>query len=204
MSLGDSDASHLQRAYSAGLTGDGNQGGPPRGNAPQEFAIQNEDFPALPGTQPSAPSQPLLKHPLGSMGRILGQPGGEDGNRGVGSTTPILGTLRGATEDGKGQGQGKNAEQYGLLGLLNVIRMSDPDLNTLALGSDLTTLGLNLNASESLYTTFASPWAEGPATREPKFFLPSCYNMQKQGRSSSPSGEGFTSPFVWRFSWLVD
>ncbi len=43
--------------------------------------------------------------------------------------------------------------------------MTDPDLNTLALGSDLTTLGLNLNAAESLYTTFASPWAEGAYVR---------------------------------------
>lgn len=57
---------------------------------------------------------------------------------------------------------------------------ADPDLNTLALGSDLTTLGLNLNASEALYTTFASPWVEGPTTRDPKFFLPQCYNLQKQ------------------------
>jgi hypothetical protein len=57
---------------------------------------------------------------------------------------------------------------------------ADPDLNTLALGSDLTTLGLNLNASEALYTTFASPWVEGPTSRDPKFFLPQCYNLQKQ------------------------
>lgn len=76
--------------------------------------------------------------------------------------------------------QQKSADLYGLRGLLNVIRMTDPDLNTLALGSDLTTLGLNLNSTECLYTTFASPWAEGPTTRDPKFFLPQCYNIQKQ------------------------
>lgn len=39
-------------------------------------------------------------------------------------------------------------EQFGLLGLLHVIRMTDADLNTLALGLDLTTLGLNLNSPE--------------------------------------------------------
>ena len=39
-------------------------------------------------------------------------------------------------------------EKYGLLGLLGVIRMTDEDLSTLALGSDLTTLGLNLNSPE--------------------------------------------------------
>ena len=39
-------------------------------------------------------------------------------------------------------------DRYGLLALLNVIRMTDPDLTTLAIGSDLTTLGLNLNSQE--------------------------------------------------------
>ena len=34
------------------------------------------------------------------------------------------------------------------MGLLGVIRMTDQDLNTLALGCDLTTLGLNLNSVE--------------------------------------------------------
>mmetsp|Transcript_18667 Transcript_18667/g.61059 ORF Transcript_18667/g.61059 Transcript_18667/m.61059 type:complete len:101 (+) Transcript_18667:1516-1818(+) len=56
--------------------------------------------------------------------------------------------------------------------------MTNADLNTLALGSDLTTLGLNLNSSECLYSTFASPWAEAPTTREPQFSLPMCYYMQ--------------------------
>ncbi|CAN0321636.1 unnamed protein product, partial [Hapterophycus canaliculatus] len=40
------------------------------------------------------------------------------------------------------------AKKYGLLGLLGVIRMTDPDLNTLALGSDLTTVGLNLDSAD--------------------------------------------------------
>lgn len=75
-------------------------------------------------------------------------------------------------------GNGDDARQYGLLGLLSVVRMTDPDLNTLALGSDLTTLGLNLNSAKSLYATFASPWAEQPSAQtEPQFTLPSCYVM---------------------------
>jgi CCR4-NOT transcription complex subunit 2 len=41
-----------------------------------------------------------------------------------------------------------DADRFGLLGLLSVIRMTDPDVNILALGTDLTTLGLNLNSSE--------------------------------------------------------
>lgn len=46
---------------------------------------------------------------------------------------------------------------YGLSGLLDVIRMTDKDLNTLALGSDLTTFGLNLNSSDCLYSSFRYP-----------------------------------------------
>jgi hypothetical protein len=79
------------------------------------------------------------------------------------------------------QESGDGAEKqtkFGLLGLLDVIRMTNADLNTLALGSDLTTLGLNLNSAECLYSTFASPWAEAPTMREPQFSLPMCYYMQ--------------------------
>jgi CCR4-NOT transcription complex subunit 2 len=67
------------------------------------------------------------------------------------------------------------SDRFGLLGLLSVIRMSDLDLTTLALGTDLTTLGLNLNSRENLYKTFASPWADGPVRGEPEFTLPACY-----------------------------
>ncbi|XP_073317386.1 probable NOT transcription complex subunit VIP2 [Primulina huaijiensis] len=64
---------------------------------------------------------------------------------------------------------------YGLHGLLNVIRMSDPDLTSLALGIDLTTLGLNLNSTENLYKTFASPWSDEPVKGDPEFIVPQCY-----------------------------
>lgn len=83
-----------------------------------------------------------------------------------------------ARESVKGFQQGGLAtpqDRFGLLGLLSVIRMSDPDLTTLALGTDLTTLGLNLNSRENLYKTFASPWADGPIRGEPEFTLPACY-----------------------------
>lgn len=38
-----------------------------------------------------------------------------------------------------------------------------------ALGTDLTTLGLNLNSPDNLHKTFASPWADGPLKAEPDF-----------------------------------
>jgi CCR4-NOT transcription complex subunit 2 len=66
-------------------------------------------------------------------------------------------------------------DRFGLLGLLSVIRMTDPDVTTLALGTDLTTLGLNLNSPEALWKTFASPWADGAGKPEPDFRTPSCY-----------------------------
>ncbi|XP_059429997.1 probable NOT transcription complex subunit VIP2 isoform X2 [Corylus avellana] len=66
-------------------------------------------------------------------------------------------------------------DPFGLLGLLSVIRMSDPDLTSLALGIDLTTLGLNLNSTENLHKTFGSPWSDEPAKGDPEFTVPQCY-----------------------------
>ena len=48
--------------------------------------------------------------------------------------------------------------RYGLLGLLSLIHNPEPD--NLAIGIDLTTLGLNLNAPSTLYNTFTSPFAD--------------------------------------------
>ncbi|CAG8528838.1 11472_t:CDS:2 [Ambispora gerdemannii] len=90
-----------------------------------------------------------------------------------------------------------SGDSYGLMGLLSVIRMTDPDLSMLALGSDLATLGLNLNSPDSaLYTTFTSPWADNNQIAgliEPDYQLPSCYNVQPpppaQSKISSFSDE---------------
>ncbi len=67
------------------------------------------------------------------------------------------------------------ADRYTLLGLLSVIRMTDHDLTMLALGTDLTSLGLNLNSPDSLYKTFVSPLAEVPVRPEPDWTVPQCY-----------------------------
>ncbi|KAG2206473.1 hypothetical protein INT46_001774 [Mucor plumbeus] len=78
---------------------------------------------------------------------------------------------------------GKPTDPYGLLGLLGVIRMTDPDRSMLALGSDLTTLGLDLNTADSIYSTFISPWSDTQTLPglnvEPGYYLPACYrNVQ--------------------------
>lgn len=78
------------------------------------------------------------------------------------------------------------SDPFGLLGLLSVIRMSDPDLTPLALGIDLTTLGLNLNSTENLYKTFGSPWSDEPAKGDPEFTVPQCY-YTKEAPPLSPA-----------------
>jgi hypothetical protein len=67
--------------------------------------------------------------------------------------------------------------KFGLLGLMDVIRMTDKDLNVLALGSDLAGFGLNLNSSECLYSSFTSPFSEQASASEPLFVVPPCYIM---------------------------
>ncbi len=71
-------------------------------------------------------------------------------------------------------------QKYGLRGLLEVIHMTDPDLNILALGTNLAILDLNLDSSDPLYTTFGSPWADHPAPCKPKCSLPREYCTLQQ------------------------
>ncbi|KAJ3669124.1 hypothetical protein LUZ60_011074 [Juncus effusus] len=71
------------------------------------------------------------------------------------------------------------SDPYCLLGLLPLIRGNEPDLATLALGIDLTSLGLNLNSPENLYKTFGSPWSAEPAKGEPEFHIPTCYTTEQ-------------------------
>lgn len=47
----------------------------------------------------------------------------------------------------------------------------------MALGSDLTTYGLNLNSSECLYSSFASPFSDHSLSSEPQYNTPNCYLM---------------------------
>ena len=69
-----------------------------------------------------------------------------------------------------------------------MIRMTNPDLNTLALGTDLTTLGLNLSSQMNLYESFASPFLDVPVRRgDPEFHLPLCYYVQMQPVTSKMS-----------------
>eukprot|EP01026_Neomeris_dumetosa_P038180 TRINITY_DN3107_c0_g1_i2.p1 TRINITY_DN3107_c0_g1~~TRINITY_DN3107_c0_g1_i2.p1 ORF type:complete len:528 (-),score=49.53 TRINITY_DN3107_c0_g1_i2:1052-2635(-) len=74
----------------------------------------------------------------------------------------------------------ESPDRFGLMGLLHVIRMVDQDLTTLALGSNLTDLGLNLNSQDKLYKSFASPWSDAPLSQKPNFKVPSCFYFKPQ------------------------
>lgn len=78
-------------------------------------------------------------------------------------------------QDLKSQSPESAIDEFGLRGLLKVVRMNSPDLISLAFGLDLTTLGLNLSATDDLHKRFASPWAEEPHKGEPQYSIPECY-----------------------------
>ncbi|KAI0793031.1 hypothetical protein BC629DRAFT_1250434, partial [Irpex lacteus] len=71
------------------------------------------------------------------------------------------------------------ADRWGLLGLLAMIKSADLDTNLLSVGTDLGTMGLDMQTPASLYSTFITPWADSSAahTVEPDFHLPACYQV---------------------------
>lgn len=186
-----------------------------------DFAIQNEDFPALsaatrsraanssaagttnrtvgsgsaPGSSGNLPTQ---NRPVGSAASSSimstlpsgsanpsNQTSSRPGSANTGSNSSSATTSPSSNPNNAGPKTQLTCDRYGLTGLLSVIRMTDPDLNTLALGTDLTTLGLNLNSSEVLYATFGSPCADVPTRLEPDYVLPYCYYMQPPALKTS-------------------
>lgn len=116
----------------------------------------------------------LLGGGSGSVGNNLGNQSNSNNNAGIpqqrpSSSAPSSGGAPGGVSAPGPTGGSALSGDYGLLGLLKIIRLSDADRNALAVGSDLTSLGLNLNSSENLYSTFASPWTEKSASREPQY-----------------------------------
>lgn len=227
------------------------------GQQNQEFSIQNEDFPALPGYRGLNSEFPgsvhnkeqlhdgmasMMKPQQLSIGRSAGvgfknsysshqqqhssstdaselsfQPSSYQDllfhgheNRSTGIPMPGSGSSNLATVSGMGpyeqsmqqyqqlqkhpqfrmvggpirehdmQTSKATTDRYGIYGLLNVIRMTNPALTSLALGIDLTTLGLNLNSSENLHKKFSSPWSNEPAKGDPEYSVPECYISQQQ------------------------
>jgi len=108
-----------------------------------------------------------------------GQAGGQPQIRGIIPQGGNIGQLEQSLEQTHAHSDpGVSKEvQYGLGGLIEVIKMSDKDLSALALGVDLLTLGLNLNSQDCLYSLFSSPFTDQPSNMETQYATPQCYLM---------------------------
>lgn len=161
-----------------------------------EFTMSSEDFPALPGSQ--VPPTGKIFSPFSDD--AFSNAGDKKSGSG-GAETPTELAFRGADKslqqkrgiqtspDGKVTNipGGMVTDQFGMVGLLTFIRAAETDHNlvSLALGSDLTTLGLNLNSPENLYPNFAGPWAETPCRpQDIDYHVPQEYltNQQIRGK----------------------
>ncbi|EJD76047.1 CCR4-NOT transcription complex subunit 2 [Loa loa] len=148
----------LQRAPYANLmrTSDGNS--LPTQNV--EFRIQNEDFPALPGANHLENRQTHVRTANNADALASETKYSERSNT---ETKTGIQTFPDGTV--KNIPVGMLSDQFGMAGLLTFLRAieSDPAIVALALGHDLTTLGLNLNSTErNIYATFGGPWADYP------------------------------------------
>ena len=85
--------------------------------------------------------------PIGS-----GQPQSQSSNSA--SNTELLSDLK---PNGNMRGTMTDEEKYGLPGLLDAIKNENNENFNLAIGHDLTTLGLDLNSSESVFLHSSSP-----------------------------------------------
>ncbi|XP_055708838.1 regulator of gene activity isoform X2 [Phlebotomus papatasi] len=181
-----------------------------------EFQMSSEDFPALPGTQvaggavgggPGGVGAPGGGDGSGEKGLIRdgGQMvGGQRGAAGMGMELQSDSLVGGVTEKAMKRGvqtspDGKVTNipasmvnnQFGMVGLLTFIRAaeSDPNLVSLAMGQDLTTLGLNLNSPENLYPAFGGPFSDQPCRpQDIDFHVPPEYlvNMSIRDKLAQP------------------
>jgi len=125
-----------------------------------EFQMSNEDFPALPGApapEPGGANSILDSVKLPTAGLTPEQEMAKTAQARKGIQTSPDGLVTNIPAN-------MVVDQFGMIGLLTFIRAAetDPNLVSLALGADLTTLGLNLNSEVNLFPTFGGPWADTP------------------------------------------
>ncbi|KAL9026272.1 MAG: hypothetical protein Q9196_005041 [Gyalolechia fulgens] len=91
-------------------------------------------------------------------------------------------------------------DRWGLAGLLATIRSDNPDVAGLAIGQDLTQLGLDLNSQEPLWPTWSGPFAE-PNSRplQPDFHLPECYTVDNVHRVRDKIASFSDETLFWIF-----
>lgn len=133
-----------------------------------EFVIQSEDFPALPGQQNRVePSDQAFDQnkPNNSQARQDEMKTQLEGRYPERPDTTKAGIQTFADGTVKNIPPTMLNDQFGMAGLITFLRAieNDSGLVALALGNDLTALGLNLNITErNLYASFAGPWADYP------------------------------------------
>ena len=181
----NSQGQHMQphQRYGVGGPMSQNMGGGNRED--QEFTIQVEDFPALPGSATKSMQGGENESSMLSTQHITP-------NAGVSlrldvspsSRVPLSPSLKASNQPGTAtastkymQSRSETDLKYGVMGVLDVIKMSNRDLSLLALGCDLTSFGLNLNSTECLYSNFSSPFTSQSAGTEPNYTTPACYRM---------------------------
>lgn len=132
------------------------------------FQIQIEDFPALPKAQNDITT---ITGKRSDTPTSTGTAEGAKGDRlpsadATGQqSTPSLGIQTQPDGTVTGIPPGLLNDQFGMAGLLTFIRAisNEPAIVSLALGQDLTKLGVNLNMQEkNLYQSFGGPWSEQP------------------------------------------
>ncbi|QQP38709.1 Uncharacterized protein FKW44_019367 [Caligus rogercresseyi] len=146
-----------------------------------EFTMSNEDFPALPGYKPPSSAHLMGHHhssggpPVSSSSLSVQQASANklsNASQGLFSSDSAMGPSSSSSNSDHSssthQQQLQQIQPRGIIttpdGMVRNIpsSMTDPNLVSLALGAELTTLGLNLNSDVNLYPTFAGPWAETP------------------------------------------
>jgi len=153
-----------------------------------EFTMSHEDFPALPGAPPAgagggagmglAMTSGVNSHDgvtSQSVASLLASATGHGAGGDMAPGAPTGGPLNDIQRQQRGiqtfpDGTVTNippsmvTDQFGMIGLLTFIRAAETDqhLVSLALGADLTSLGLNLNQEPKLHPTLGGPFTEVP------------------------------------------
>ncbi|CCI41627.1 unnamed protein product [Albugo candida] len=141
-----------------------------------EFVVQKEDFPALfPGGKQEKSERG--KRPSGS--KSIGSHRLQGGKHsGTISTVSLTGETFFSSRKHPASRENipglDTTHRFGLLGMLESIVRPNESAN-ITISYDLTTLGLDLNASEPLFATFTSPWSPSLDDKEPPFMIPNCY-----------------------------
>lgn len=145
-----------------------------------DFSIHKEDFPALAGVSSQQQVKSDINVNMLNNGDVnmLGRASSNIGGQIDLSSSNALGSHgRGfiqGTQIGSGQESSNKETRYGLMGIVDVIKGADRDLNFLFVGTDLKTFGVNVDAQDLLYSTFHNPFAE-PSSSDHQYTTPQSY-----------------------------